>query len=234
MAYTYATWLTALANELVVAEDSAPFVAIVPTIIDYAEQRCYRDLDLIYTTERDATGTLSANTRTGTVPTPSSGVYRVIDQINVLQSGSRTPLTPSSQEVIDMLWPSSTAASSSTIPSMYAMVTATTFIVGPPPGSSLSFETVGKIRPNPLTAINTTTILTTYFPDLFFAASMISGTGWQQNYGAQGDDPRSAMSWSQQYDMLLKSADTENQRAKFGGASWTSKPIMTQALPQRG
>lgn len=234
MSYTYATYTTALANLLVVDEAATDFVAILPSIIDYAEQRIYRDLDLLSTTVVDSSSTLTANNRTLTLPVPASGTYRVVDNINLLESDVRTPVTPSSMDVINLLWPSTAAASTSTRPTFFAMQTDQVVLFGPPSGSNVTIEVVGKIRPNPLSASNTTTYLSTYLPDLFMAASMIFGAGWQKNFNTAGDDPKAPGNWENQYRNLLASADTENQRAKFGGASWTSKPLMSQAQPQRG
>src|SRR5215467_2605936 len=51
MSYTYDSFQTALALEMVVPNanvNDPNFVAILPTIIDYAEQRCYRELDCLH------------------------------------------------------------------------------------------------------------------------------------------------------------------------------------------
>jgi hypothetical protein len=51
--YTYTTFQNALAIEMAVPNNDptdAQFVAILQTLIDQAEQRCYRDLDLLYAT----------------------------------------------------------------------------------------------------------------------------------------------------------------------------------------
>lgn len=53
MGYTYDTFQTALAIEMAVPNNDPTdpqFMAILPTLIDQAEQRCYRDLDLLYLT----------------------------------------------------------------------------------------------------------------------------------------------------------------------------------------
>jgi hypothetical protein len=44
------------------------FQTILPSIIDYAEGRMYRDLDMLGTTFTDATQTLPANVRDFTLP----------------------------------------------------------------------------------------------------------------------------------------------------------------------
>jgi hypothetical protein len=53
VSYTYASFAQALAIEMAVPNNNPgdpQFTAILPTLIDQAEQRCYRDLDLLYAT----------------------------------------------------------------------------------------------------------------------------------------------------------------------------------------
>ena len=45
MAYTYTTWSAAIASALVTQVADADFSGILPSIVDYAEQRLYRDLE---------------------------------------------------------------------------------------------------------------------------------------------------------------------------------------------
>ena len=63
MSYTYATYTAALAELMVTPSTDPNFVAIEPSIIDYAEQRIYRELDLLGTNITDSTATLTADTR---------------------------------------------------------------------------------------------------------------------------------------------------------------------------
>jgi hypothetical protein len=53
VSFTYATFSTALAIEMAVPNGdpaNTQFAAVLPSLIDQAEQRCYRDLDLLYAT----------------------------------------------------------------------------------------------------------------------------------------------------------------------------------------
>lgn len=233
MSLTYSTYVTTLAGLLVVPESDADFVQILPSIIDYAEGRIYRDLDLLATEITD-TGSLSANTRNWTLPTPSQGTYDVINNVNLLESGIRTPLKPVSRAVVDTLWGITNAASSATRPSVFAMTDNTTVTFGPPSGATVTIEVIGRVRPTPLSASNTETYLTVQYPELFLIASMIFGSGWQKNYGAGSDDSGQAVSWESQYRALLPSADQTSAREDFAGASWTSRRVEPTAQPQRG
>lgn len=237
---TYVAALINLANET--TPPSAAFTGILPDIIDYAELRLYRELDLLSTIFRDGSSTCTANSRNFTLTQPAPGNFVVTEQINVITPSGTTPTTggtrnallPVSKEFLDWTWGAETATSSSVVPECYAMITDQTLILGPPPGSPYTIEIVGTIRPNPISASNPTTYLSLYLPDLFLATSAVYLFGWQQNFGQQSDNPQTAQSWESQVQILLKSAATEEARKKYSSASWTSKSISQSAVPQRG
>lgn len=234
MALTYATYTTTIANLMATQTSDANFVQILPSIIDYAEQRIYRELALLATTVRDRTPFLTANDRNFTLP-QGQGRFVILDGINVLSNGVRVAqLQPVSLEFLDAAWPSETSTAASAVPEYFAMVTDQIIAVAPAPGSAWGVEVIGEIRPTPLSASNTTTYLTNYLPDLFVAASMIFASGYQKNFGAQSDDPKMSASWESQYQSLKASADLEEHRKQWASVSWTSKQPSPVAIPQRG
>jgi len=85
-------------------------------------------------------------------------------------------------------------------------------------------EVIGTIRPTPLSVSNTTTFLTNYLSDLFFAACMSSVSGYMRDYGTQADDPKLAMSWENQYAQRLASANREEMMRKFQSGDWVGEP----------
>lgn len=235
MSLTYATWKTTIANLTVIEEANTEFVQVLPSCIDYAEQRVYRELDLLNTVTRQ-TGTLTIGTRTFDLPT-TSGRFVVTNGFNVItpagqtvpDTGTRNPLTPVTRDVLDAFWPSTTGAA---VPQNYAMITDQQIIVGPAPLAAYTIEAIGTIRPTPLSVSNQTSPLTLYWPDLFLAASMIFMTGYQRNWGAQADDPKSAVSYESQYQALFASANVETMRSKYASGAWGSlqpTPIATSA-----
>lgn len=236
MALTYATYVTTIANMMTTQESQAEFVQILPSIIDYAEQRIYRELDLLATTVRDSSSTLTANSRNFTLPTPNAGRYVVLDAINIMNlSNVRiAQLQPVSLEFMDAAYPAETATASSVVPEYFAMLTDQTIVVGPSPGTAWRVEVVGEIRPAPLSSTNTTTYLTNYLPDLFVCASMIFASGYQKNFSATSDDPKMAVSYESQYQTLFASANLEENRKRWASVSWTSKQPSPIAQPQRG
>lgn len=234
MSYDYTTYVSQLSTLLVVQSTNTNFQTMIPGIIDYAEQRIYRELDLLSTVVRDQSATLTANSRNFTLP-QGQGRFVVVNAINLMSGGERVgALRPVSLEYLDICYPTSTATSTSARPEYFAMVTDQNVVVAPSPGTAFTVEVVGTIRPVPLSSTNVTTYLSLYLPDLFMAASMIFGAGYQRNFGSQADDPKMSSSWEAQYQNLLASANIEENRKKWQSVSWTSKSPSPIAIPQRG
>jgi hypothetical protein len=236
MSYNYSTWLNYMGAELVVSTTDVNFQIVVPWIIDDAEQRIYRDVDLLNTVVTDTSGSFTAGLRTFNLPS-SNGTFFVVESIYAISpvgtpidQGIRNELVPASRPFINTLFPSSTGSG---IPSYFAPTTQSAFIVGPWPDQAYQAEVVGTIRPTPLSTTNVTTILTVYLPDLFFAASMVAGAAYQQNFAATADNPQMAVTWEGHYQTLLKSAQTEEARKKFTSEGWSSKTPAPLATPPR-
>lgn len=232
---TYAEYVTFLTNMMVMDAADPDFVGILPSIISYAEDRTYRELDLLSTVVRD-TAPVTANNRNFTLP-QNLGRFVVTNGINIYTpvgtTTTRNQVVPASRDYLDVAWPTNTAASADTIPVNYAMITDQLVIFGPPPGAAFTAEVIGTIQPNPLSATNTTTYLTLYLPDLFNAASMVFAAGWQRNFGSQADDPKLAVSWESQYQALFASANTVEQRKKYQAGGWSSLSPTPIATPNR-
>lgn len=237
MAYNYSQYVTDLANLLVVPTGDTGFQTVLPNIIDDAEQRIYRELDLLNTIVRDSSAALTAGLRTFNLPS-ATGTFVVTEQINVVtpagtsnpDNGTRNALVPVAKEFLDVAWNS---VSGSTVPQFFAMVTQTTIIVGPWPDQGYQVEVVGTQRPAPLSSTNVTTLLTQYFPDLFMAASMVFAAGYQQNFGAAVDNPQQAVTWETHYKTLKDSAEVEEMRKKFTSQGWSPKQPAPIATPPR-
>lgn len=236
MSYNYTQFFTNLANMLVIPSDDPNYIQFLPSVIDDAEQRIYRELDLLSTIVRDTGGTLTANSRNFTLP-QTNGRFVISESMNVFTpsgtQANRKQLVPVTREFLDAIWGNEAASSSPSVPDYYAMITDQTIIVGPPPDAPYTMEVIGTIRPTPLSATNVSTVLTLYLPDLFFAASLVFGVGYLKDYGAATDDPNAAGSWEAHYQKLLPSANTEEMRKRYGSQGWTPKQPDALATPQR-
>jgi hypothetical protein len=204
----------------------AIFADVLPNMINYAELRCYRDLQLL-DTEESATTTLTALSRNGTLP---SGMI-VAEHCNIItpastapDNGTRNQAVRVSLQMLDYLFPTAAATTASTpsVPAYWARLDATNVRFAPAPDAAYQAEFIGTIRPAMLTSTNNSTILTQFFPDLFLAASMIFGAAYQRDFGAQAEDPKLAMSWEQTYSDLMSGSQLEEQRRKAIGPGYTA------------
>lgn len=238
MSLNYTTYVSQLSNLMVIPSTDANFTTFLPGCIDYAEQRIYRELDLLYTVITDATTTVSSGVRNYSLST-ASGTYITVDQLNIItpagtlsSAGTRIPLVPTTRDYIDSAYP--TAASSLTgVPEYYCMRSNSVVSFGPSPDAAYYVEIVGTQRPAVLSSANSSTILTQYIPDIFMAASMVFATGFMRDFGSQADNPQMSQSWENQYQLLMKSASVEQFRAKFQSEGWTSKLPNPIATPRR-
>lgn len=223
----YADTVASLQNLMVLQAADANFAQILPAMITSAEQRMYRDLDLIATVVTDT----SVSTQTGTRGLTIPAAYVVVQTMATLNaSNARTPMTPVARTFIDTVYGDLSVQG---VPLWFAMVTQNTMVLGPVPDAPYTVEITGTQRPATLSSTQTNTFLSDNLPDMFLAACMIFGAGYQKNYGAQADDPKAASSWQQQYDDLLKAAGVEELRKRFQAQSWSSQ-LPTPAAPPRG
>lgn len=237
MSLNYTSYLASIANMMPVPASDAGFIAMVPNMIDDAEQRLYRELDLLNTSIRDDSAALTAGNRNFNLPS-SIGTFVVTEEINIItpagtidpELGTRKALVPASEEMLNMLWPSVTGSAA---PDYFAMVNQGAVIVGPWPNGAYQVEVVGTQRPAPLSTSNVTTLLSVYFPDVFFAASMVFAAGYMKNFGAAVDDPKSGVTWESHLQTLMKSASTEEMKKKFEGPGWSPYEPAPLATPPR-
>jgi hypothetical protein len=242
---TYATYKTQIAQMAVVEEDDVNFLAILPSMIDYATLRINRDLDLLITST-SLTGEdyklTAGNRNLSFSQNLAGGSYFVVsEQINLITPAgqtdpdvsTRTPLLPATKEFLDAVFGSALTTNRGQ-PKYFAPFNDTIFLVGPVPDEDYYVEVVGTVRPAPLSETVTTTFISQYLPDLLIMASMIYISAYQRNFGRQSDDPQMAQSYESQYGMLLKSAMVEEARKKYEGAAWSSQAPAPVASPTRG
>lgn len=238
MALNYTTYVDQLANLMVAVSTDANFQTFLPGCIDYAEQRMYRELDLLAAQITDDTQVTTANDRFFALPT-GRGTFITVDNVNAItpnatgaSAGTRNPLIPTAREFIDAVYPS--AVANTGLPQFYALTSDTLLILGPAPDADYVLEVVGTIRPAPLSASNSSTFLTAYLPDVFMAASMVFASGYMRDFGGQGsDNPGMSVSWEGQYKTLMNSAQVEEARKKFQSEAWTSDSPSPLATPPR-
>jgi hypothetical protein len=197
--------------------DSDPSLTI-PKAIEYAENRMFRELDLLVERVTDSTTTLSSGNRNFTLPT-ATGTFVRVEQVNVItpvaagsSNGTRNPLTLTSRKFIDAVYSNSTPTTADPVPSFYAMVNNASIIVGPPPNLAYTAEVIGVQYPTALSSANPTTFLSTVLPDVFHAASMVF----------LSSSPRKE-EWEARYKILVQSANVDEVRKKYQSQAWLSQ-----------
>ena len=231
------SYVDQIATLAVVATDDPAFITILPQMITYAENRIYREVDFLFTSISTTAYGLTVGSRIISVP---AGTLVVPEQINVLTPAgttnpdlaTRNPLLPTTKEFLDAVWGN---YSSTGLPKYFVPFDDYTFLVGPYPDQNYTVELVGTYRPESLSATNPTTFISLYLPDLFIMASMIYVSAYQRNFSsASGNDPQMPITYETQYQTLLKSALSEENRKKFEAAAWSSQSASTSATPTRG
>jgi len=252
---TYSQYVTQIATMAVVAETDPAFVTILPSMITYAENRMYRDINFMFTSTSlhglsfvltPGNRNLSFNINLALNSDAAEGTFVVSDQINLLVGYNgdaadttnpdlceRVPLLPTTKEFLDAVYGSSLQENWGK-PQYFVPFNETLFFVGPVPDQAYPVEVVGTYRPNSLSATNPTTFISLYLPDVFIMASMIYISAYQRNWGRQSDDPQMGLSYENQYQVLLKSALVEEARKQFESAGWSSQGPATIATPSRG
>lgn len=257
---TCASYITQVATMAVVEEDDTNFLKILPAMITYAENRIYRELDFLFTSVSTTSYALTAGSRQLQVP---AGTFVVSEQINVLlpigetdpNLVSRYPLLPVTKEFLDAAYGSATDTG---MPKYFCPFDDYLFYVGPFPDQNYQTELVGTVRPQSMGPGNDTTFVTNYFnntgiiypdysntttttfislylPELLVMASMIYLSAYQRNFSsAAGNDPQMPITYETQYQTLLKSAMSEENRKKYEAAAWSSQGASSTATPTRG
>lgn len=248
----YSQYVTQIAEMAVVDPLDVNFVAILPAMIDYAELRIYRDLDLMNTSTAFHSPTIRLNPGNRNLSFPmelpdGSGSIVVSEQINLIipagetdpdgPNASRVTLLPTTKEYLDVVYGSNATASRGQ-PQYFTAFNENLFFVGPVPDQTYYVEVVGTYRPNSLyvnpPVPERTTFISQYLPDLFIMASMIYISAYQRNFGRQSDDPQMAQSYETQYMTLLKGAMVEEARKKYEGPGWSSQSPSPISSPTRG
>jgi hypothetical protein len=236
---TYAT----LEIELLVALAQAPppynvippdFASLYPNAISYAEGLICSEIPLLANRTQDvslrtAAGSRQINLALMTNPLVAMEGLALIGPTNTANPalGTRYPFDKTTLDVIDLIWPTEATtldpSLADNIGRWWAPLNSGTIagpgssivVIAPTPSGIFTAECTGLFQPVPLSAGNPTTYLSSTYPMLLTAACMVWLEGTiKRNYGAQSDDPRSAISWQSRYTELRDAASFEEARRR--------------------
>lgn len=235
--------ITAITSGVLVNGDNN-FNGIMDALIDYAEGRLSRDLDLPIQTLTSTDSVCSSGDRTFSIINAAAlygfgGEPLVIECLNIQTPAgatssysTRVPLIPTSLALIDAVYPNA-ASSCCGLPVYFYRVSQQQLILGPAPDQPYRTEITYTYRPSALSATNPVTWLSRNLPEMMIAAGMVFAAGYMRDFGSQADDPKMAQSWEAQYNTLLKAASPETARMNFASEGWTSEPVSPTATPPR-
>ena len=222
------------------------FNAMVPQMLNYAELRIQRDLDLLPLETIRGGYTMTVGNNMLEVPVSD---FVTVQSITI-RGGSLADaisLAPVSKEWLQMVYNTSAPALQGP-PKYFAPYggdsnggdTFQYFRVGPFPDAAYDVNISGTIRAPSLyknagtpAAATNTTFISTYLPDLLIMASMIFVSGYQRNFSATSDDPNMAANYEKQYQTLMKGAMGEELRKRFRASAWSSNASSPAATPNR-
>jgi hypothetical protein len=226
----------------------APLQTIVPMILNYAELRIQRDLNLLPA----QTSNIYALTAGNNIFAIDIDDFFTITTFEILQmNGSQVvnaqPLLPVSKEFIQNCY--SGLASSGT-PQYYAMYggvfgddgsdTVNNILLGPPPNFAYPIRVTGSVKlPSLLSfasigiADTNFTYISSYYQDMLMMASMIYISAFQRNFGVASDDPAMGMTYEKQYQALRLGAIPDEAAKNYQASGWSAYPTPTAATPTR-
>ena len=240
---TLAVVLTTTNGSGVVTGVDAAFNNLIPSMLNYAEMRIQKDLDLLASQIGNLSYTLSQGVNTLLI---SANDFQTIQTVAVTNGTATVPLLPTSKEFIQNTY-NDTSSSYQGNPIFFAMYggdaasggnTSNILLFGPFPDQGYSLTITGtKWMPSLYASAsvdgNETTYISTNYPDLLIQASMVYISQFQRNFLPTSNDPQMPGSFEAQYQTLLKGAIELENRKKFRDAAWSSQSQSPVATPTR-
>jgi hypothetical protein len=231
---------TVLLNTLAASSEEY-FNAIIPQMLNYAELRIQRDLDIQNLETVNSNYSINASSNLVNVDIND---FVVVETVSVAVGSAKIPLTPVSKDYIHNVYNDSSYTG---VPSVFCIYAgdasgmSNSILFGPYADNTYSLVLTGLSRArslyyfaNPTDASSQYTYISAFVPDLLIMASMVYISAYQRNFGIANDDPKMAVTYESQYQTLLNGAKSEEYRKKFEASAWTSYSNSPEATPSRG
>lgn len=227
----------------VVTPNAPEFTALLPMMLNYAEQRIQRDMELLNVQVMTGPYALAPGSNQLSVP-PSDLV--IVQDVLVNIAGVPTPMHPVSKPYLLTVWPSSSPPGPPKVMALQGGDTqtqglaGTIILFGPPPDSAYQVNCIGEQRAqtlaafaDPIDAGTQTTWISAWLPDLLVLACMIYVSAYQRDFGRQSDDPQMAQSYESQYQTLLNGANKHEFQRRWEADAWSYAAKSPVATPTR-
>lgn len=232
----YTGLVSTLQNLLVIPVGDTSFAQILPSIINDAEGRIYREMDFLAVREVDGTLSFTPNSRNITIPSNMiivEGLSAITPAATAPASGTRNVLERVSLDYIDFTWPQQVGTGATGVPVNFTMLDDTTAIVSPTPAAAYRAEFTGIFLPEFISSTNLEDYISVNYPDLLVAACMVFGSGYLRDWGPMANDPQTGISWEGVYQSRKQSVMEQAQRQKSQGNGWTPYSATPNASPPR-
>jgi hypothetical protein len=219
------------------------FTAVIPMMLNYAEQRIQRDMELLNT--QVLRGPYALAVGSNQLSVPPSDLLTVQDTL-VSINGTPTPMHPVSKAYLLTVWPSTSTPGPPKVVCLEGGdqatqgLTGTILLFGPPPDAPYQVNCIGESRvptlasfANAAQAATSSTWIATWLPDLLVMACMIYVSAYQRDFGRQSDDPQMAQSYEAQYQGLLSGANKQEFQRRWEADAWSALAASPVATPTR-
>ena len=240
---TYDGYIAALGVLGVTDTAAAAFQTIVPQMLNYAELRIQRDLDLLPLQNTSSTYSLTAGDNVLQVAVND---FVTVQNVQYINGTKAVPLVPVSKEWLQSIYNDSSVTASPSHIAPYGGdattngATWSTYLVGPYPDQNYNLLITGTSRMRSLDqyaggpqSSTGTTFISALLPDLLLMASMVFLSAYQRNFSASSDDPNMAVNYEKSYQTLLKGAMGEEIRKRWRADAWTAEAPSPAATPGR-
>jgi len=239
--------VTATENSGVWQFVDAPLQAIVPSMLNYAELRISRDLEML-ASQTSNIYTLTAGSQVFSLPVDDFLTVQTLEIVTLSGGGivNSSPLLPVSKEFIQNCYGGLFTAGQPQYFAMYGdnfgseQDSATNILFGPTPNYGYSLRVTGTAMADSLyesaqpgAADSVYTYTSAYYPDLLVMASMIFISAYQRNFSATSDSADMAITYEKQYQALRLGAIPLENRRKGQASGWTAYGTPTAATPTR-
>lgn len=204
---TYATLVQAVIDTA--EDDSTEFAAYIPTAIDLAEERLFKELEL-FDLETKVTGALTINSFMLDKPTG----YKYANYFKVNISGSDRILEKKREDYLIDYWPNTTVADA---PKYYADYSATQFRITPTPNLGYTYEIKYTKQPTKLSTTNSSNYFVEQCKDVLFFATMMEQARFMKAWSQ-------ATAWEDQYNKARDAWNINSVRQKRDDGQKPSNP----------
>ena len=158
----YDTLVQAIQEEA--ENDGAEFLSFIPTAIDMAEEKLFKELDLPEL-EEEVTGNMTSSNNQ--IPKPTG--YKFGDAVTIMNGTSKVILKKKFASFLDDYWPDTSVTAT---PKYYADKDQTSFSVAPTPDVSYGYTIRCTKEPAKLSTLTQTNYYTNECQDILFYACM--------------------------------------------------------------